>query len=86
MSVSLEHTTLDLSGIDNPRLGEPVYLLGGEGARAITIPEVASWQNRSPLEVTMTYSNRLPIRLSPDPGTQQLGPSTSRERQQGALS
>mgnify|MGYP003353075160 CR=1 FL=1 len=33
MSVTLEHTTLDLTGIDSPRLGEEVLLLGGAPIR-----------------------------------------------------
>lgn len=62
MSVTLEHTTLDLTGIDSPRLGEEVLLLGGDGAARITLDDVAGWQGRPPLEVTMTFSKRLPAR------------------------
>jgi len=67
MSVSLEHTTLDLTGIDAPRLGEPVHLLGGDGDLGIAIREVAAWQNRSALEVAMTFSERLPVLCGPGP-------------------
>jgi alanine racemase len=67
MSVSLEHTTLDLTGIPDPRIGEPVYLLGGKGPHHISVERLAAWQNRSPLEVVMTYSHRLPSRQDATP-------------------
>jgi alanine racemase len=62
MSVTLEHTTLDLTGIDSPRLGETVLLLGGDGGARIALDDVAQWQGRPPLETAMTFSKRLPIR------------------------
>lgn len=62
MSVTLEHTTLDLTGLDSPGLGEEVLLLGGDGSRRIAIEELAGWQERPPLEVAMTFSKRLPAR------------------------
>lgn len=62
MSVTLEHTTLDLTGIDAPRLGETVLLLGGDGDTRIALDDVAGWQGRPPLEAAMTFSKRLPAR------------------------
>lgn len=62
MSVTLEHTTLDLTGVDSPRLGEEVLLLGGDGPARIALEDVAAWQERPPLEVAMTFSKRLPAR------------------------
>jgi alanine racemase len=61
MSVSLEHTTLDLSGIEAPTLGEQVVVLGGDGPARITLETIAGWQGRAPLEVAMTFSCRLPM-------------------------
>jgi alanine racemase len=85
MSVSLEHTTLDLTGIANPRLGEPVLLLGGDGPHRISLGDVAVWQDRSPLEVVMTYSRRMPSLTDQVPMEEQSeSSSTSRERQRGA--
>jgi alanine racemase len=85
MSVSLEHTTLDLTGIEDPRLGEPVYLLGGRGPRRISIGDVATWQDRSPLEVVMTYSTRLPgLTDQVAMEEQSESSSTARGRQRGA--
>ena len=62
MSVTLEHTTLNLTGIDSPRLGEEVLLLGGDGPARIALEDVAAWQGRPPLEAAMTFSKRLPVR------------------------
>ena len=62
MSVSLEHTTLDLSEIDEPRVGEDVVALGEQAGARITLDEIAGRLGRSPLEVTMTFSKRLPLR------------------------
>lgn len=62
MSVTLEHTTLDLTGIESPRLGEEVLVLGGDGAARIGLEDVAAWQGRPPLETAMTFSKRLPAR------------------------
>jgi alanine racemase len=62
MSVTLEHTTLNLTGIDSPRVGEEVLVLGGDGPARITLEDVAAWQGRPPLETAMTFSKRLPVR------------------------
>ena len=61
MGVSLEHTTLDLSALGDARLGEEVMLLGGADGACITVEEMAAWQRRTPLEVAMTFSRRLPV-------------------------
>ena len=58
LSVSLEHTTIDLTDLAEPRVGEEVTVLGQDGAERITIEEMAEWQGRSPLEVA-TISKRV---------------------------
>lgn len=62
LSVSLEHTTIDLTGVEDPRLGEAVTALGSDGDDRITIEEMGERQARAPLEVAMTFSHRLPVR------------------------
>jgi alanine racemase len=62
LSVSLEHTTLDLTGADDPKVGEVVTAIGEDGDARIAIEEVAARQGRTPLEVAMTFSRRLPVR------------------------
>ncbi len=64
MSVTLEHTTLDLTEVDSPRLGEEVLVLGGRGPARIALDDIAVWQGRPPLEVAMTFSKRLPVRAN----------------------
>ena len=62
LSVSLEHTTLDLTDLQDLKVGEAVTVLGADGAERITIEDIAEWQGRAPLEVAMTLSKRLPFR------------------------
>ena len=44
LSVSLEHTVLDLSTIPKVAVGDPVVVLGRSGDRAIAIEDIALWQ------------------------------------------
>ena len=67
MGVSLEHTTLDLGGIDTPCIGEEVTVLGADGSDRITIDEMAAWLGRTNIEVVMTFSRRLPFRYVDTP-------------------
>jgi len=62
MSVTLEHTTVNLTGLESPRVGEEVLVLGGDGPARITLEDVGAWQGRPPLEAAMTFSKRLPAR------------------------
>lgn len=66
ISVSLEHTTLDLTGFEDATVGELVTAVGRDGAERISIEEFAGWQERSPLEAIMTLSKRLPFRYRAD--------------------
>ena len=69
LGVSLEHTTLDLTGIPEPRVGEEVVVLGRDGADQITLTEMAEWQEAHPLEILTAFSSRMPYRyLAPRPG------------------
>jgi len=64
LSVSLEHTAIDLTDLAEPRVGEEITVIGRDGGEQITIEEMAEWQARSPLEVAMTLSKRLPFRYA----------------------
>ena len=61
LSVSLEHTTIDLTDAEDPRIGEVVTAIGPDGGERITIEEMGARQTRAPLEVAMTFSRRLPV-------------------------
>jgi alanine racemase len=61
LGVSLEHTTLDLSTVQDPTIGDEVLVLGGDGEERITLAELAEWQQASALEVLTAFSGRMPI-------------------------
>jgi alanine racemase len=62
IGVSLEATTLDLSRVADPSIGEPVVALGRDGGENIGIEEIANWQNASALETVMTFNRQIPSR------------------------
>jgi len=57
--VSLEHTTLDLTGVE-AAVGDEVIVLGGQDHEAITAPEIASWQGASVDDVVLAFDRKLP--------------------------
>lgn len=67
IGVSLEHTTIDLSAIEHPAVGEEVSVLGGAGTEAIGLPEMAESQGVRPIDVLMAFSRRLPRSYHPPP-------------------
>lgn len=68
ISVSLEHTTLDMTGMEDAQVGEIVTAIGTDGGERIAVEEFAGWQERSPLEAIMTLSKRLPFRYGAHSG------------------
>ena len=60
LSVSLEHTVLDLSTIPKVAVGDPVIVLGRSCNRAIAIEDIALWQGVGVNDVLMSLNNRLP--------------------------
>lgn len=59
LGVSLEHCVIDLSAIPEPRVGEEVVVLGGDGPNAIALRELADWQGVTMSDVLMTFNNRM---------------------------
>jgi alanine racemase len=57
--VSLEHTTLDLTGVD-AAVGDEVVVLGTQGDETITAAEIASWQDASADDVALAFDRKLP--------------------------
>jgi alanine racemase len=57
--VSLEHTTLDLTGVD-AAVGDEVVFLGTQGDEAITAAEIASWQGATADDVVLSFDRKLP--------------------------
>lgn len=76
IGVSLEYATLDLTGIDQPEIGEEIVVLGQDRSDRITLDEVAGWQAARPLDVLMSLNKRIPTAsLKEDHRT--ANPSTS---------
>ena len=76
IGVSLEYATLDLTGIDQPGIGEEIVVLGQDRSDRITLDEVAGWQAARPLDVLMSLNKRIPTAgLKEDHRT--ANPSTS---------
>ena len=63
LGVSLEHTTVDLSEIPDPTIGDEVVVLGGDGEARIALEELAEWQQVRPLDVLTAFSGRMPIAI-----------------------
>lgn len=59
MGVSMEHSTLDLTGVDTPAVGEVVTLLGSDGDAHITLRDLADAQGTSQTAVLMNFAGRL---------------------------
>ena len=58
LSVSLEHTTVDLDGMKEISPGDPVTLLGLDGDEEITLSSLANTWGIQPLEALMRLSGR----------------------------
>jgi alanine racemase len=64
LGVSLEHTTLDLTGIDSPQVGDEVTLIGRSDVVVNSFQDLAQWFGCGELEALMSFSGR----LRSDPG------------------
>jgi alanine racemase len=62
LSVSLEHTTVDLDGIEEVTPGDPVTLLGFDGVEEISLSSIADAWGIQPLEALMRMSGRFSVR------------------------
>jgi alanine racemase len=59
LGVSLEHTTLDLTGIESAQVGDEAVLVGRSDGLATGVQDLARWFGCSELEALMTFSGRL---------------------------
>ena len=62
LSVSLEHTTIDLDGVGHAATGDSVTLIGRDRQEQITLSEVAEAWGIGPLEALLRLSGRIPIK------------------------
>jgi alanine racemase len=56
--VSLEHTTIDLSGV-GAKVGDEVVCLGSQGDETISAAEIASWQGATADDVVLAFDRKL---------------------------
>lgn len=64
IGTSLEHTVLDLDGIDDPRPGETVRLVGEENGASISMADWAGWMGCSELDAVLGFGGRLERRYA----------------------
>jgi len=57
--ISLEHMTLDLTGVE-AAVGDEVVVLGEQGDEAITASEIADWQSAHVDDVVLAFDRRTP--------------------------
>lgn len=60
LSVSLEHTVLDLSEVPNPEVGREVIVLGSGNGAHISLGDIAEWQGVGVNDVLMSLNGRVP--------------------------
>jgi alanine racemase len=60
LGVSLEHTTLDLTGIDEAQIGGEVVVMGESGGARNSFKDLARWFGCGELEAAMAFSKKLP--------------------------
>ena len=60
LSVSLEHTVLDLTLVPQAEIGQEAVVLGRSGGAAIHLEQLARWQRTGVNDVLMTLNKRLP--------------------------
>lgn len=63
IGTSLEHTVVDLDGVDDPQPGETVRLVGEDGGESITLSDWAGWMGCSELDAVLGFSGRLDRRF-----------------------
>lgn len=59
IGVSLEHTTLDLTAIESPQVGDEAVVVGASNGLSNSFKDLAGWFGCGELEAVMTFSGRL---------------------------
>jgi alanine racemase len=67
LGVSLEHMTLDISGIDSPQVGDEAVVIGHSGGVSNSFKDLARWFGCGELEAVMAFSGRIPMRSAATP-------------------
>jgi alanine racemase len=64
LSVSTEHAVLDLSAVDDPKLGDEVTIIGRSGELEITLADLALWQDAGMNDALLMLRGRMPHLIS----------------------
>lgn len=64
IGTSLEHTVLDLDGLDDPRPGEEVRLVGSDGGEHIAMADWAGWMGCAELDAVLGFAGRMERRYA----------------------
>ena len=59
LGVSLEHTVLDLTDVEDPKVGDTVVLIGESGGDRISLSDWGEWLGVSGLEVILNFSGKV---------------------------
>lgn len=65
LGVSLEHSVLDLSAVNNPQIGDKVVILGSSDGVEITLEQIAAWWGVGLNDVLMAINDRIRQRFLP---------------------
>ena len=57
--VTMDMTMIDLSGVDNPAIGEEVVIFGHQGEAEISADDIAGWDGTLNYEVLCRISKRV---------------------------
>jgi alanine racemase len=75
--LSLEHTTLDLYGVQGAAVGDEVVVLGEQDGERIALPELAAWRGASPDDVLLGFERRMPCRYIDTEATDEAQPGAA---------
>lgn len=64
IGTSLEHTVLDLTDVDSPRVGDEVVLIGESGNERVSLADWGRWFGCSDLDVIINFGGRLTYRYA----------------------
>jgi alanine racemase len=62
LGISLEHVTLDLTGVGDAAVGEEVVVVGKQQGQEIALEELAAWQGVGAVDVLLNLERRMPFR------------------------
>jgi alanine racemase len=59
-AITMDMCMVDVTGVPEVRIGDPVVLIGAQGEERITVEELAGWADTIPWEILCAISKRVP--------------------------